>query len=37
MRDPPHEWDKIEEAPEESFSASDPPAYYPLWIGRSKA
>jgi hypothetical protein len=36
MRDPPHEWDKVEEAPDESFSASDPPAYYPCGSDAAK-
>ena len=29
MRDPPQEWDKVDEAMDESYPASDPPAVSP--------
>ncbi len=28
MRDPPRQWDPVDEASDESFPASDPPASY---------
>ncbi len=35
MRDPPAEWDHVDEANDASFPASDPPSYNTLGVSRT--
>jgi hypothetical protein len=35
MRDPPAEWDKLDEINDESFPASDPPAFNTRGVKRA--